>query len=197
VTTATVSAASNDPVTIHRGHRLLNARIIGFYLAARRARHSHSLGLLHGPVPRLPLAGAATLNPILAIGPGHQAAALGRMDGPFGVPVRELGRAVCGHLSRCYLGRLHTECTGCAPQDTTWAEQRSALRTIVRDIAALRRRGLQAPTRGQQQDSGPGQANRTKPLSYRSTQSPARGLARNSSAAAKKLRQFCGSARSL
>lgn len=36
------------------------------------------------------------------------------------------------------------------------------VRTIVRDIAALRQRGLEVPTRGQQQDIGPGQTHRVQ-----------------------------------
>ena len=36
------------------------------------------------------------------------------------------------------------------------------VRTIVRDIAALRRRHLEVPTRGQQQDIGPGQTHRVQ-----------------------------------
>jgi hypothetical protein len=36
------------------------------------------------------------------------------------------------------------------------------LRTIVRDVAALRRRGLEVPTRGPQQDIGPGQTHRVQ-----------------------------------
>ena len=36
------------------------------------------------------------------------------------------------------------------------------MRTLVRDIAALRRRGLEVPTRGQQQDIGPGQTHRVQ-----------------------------------
>jgi hypothetical protein len=36
------------------------------------------------------------------------------------------------------------------------------IRTIVRDIAALRQRGLEVPTRGQQQDIGPGQTHRVQ-----------------------------------
>jgi hypothetical protein len=36
------------------------------------------------------------------------------------------------------------------------------LRTLVRDIAVLRRRGLEVPSRGQQQDIGPGQTHRVQ-----------------------------------
>jgi hypothetical protein len=41
-------------------------------------------------------------------------------------------------------------------EDLAYRLLNCGVRTIVRDVAALRRRGLEVPTRGQQQDIGPG-----------------------------------------
>jgi hypothetical protein len=49
-----------------------------------------------------------------------------------------------------------------AYEDLAYRLLNCGLRTIVRDIAALRRRGLEVPTRGQQQDIGPGQTHRVQ-----------------------------------
>jgi hypothetical protein len=47
-------------------------------------------------------------------------------------------------------------------EDLAYRLLNCGVRTIVRDVAALRRRGLQVPTRGQQQDIGPGQTHRVQ-----------------------------------
>jgi len=47
-------------------------------------------------------------------------------------------------------------------EDLAYRLLNCGVRTIVRDIAALRRRGLEIPTRGQQQDIGPGQTHRVQ-----------------------------------
>ena len=47
-------------------------------------------------------------------------------------------------------------------EDLAYRLLNCGVRTIVRDIAALRRRGLEVPTRGQQQDIGPGQTHRVQ-----------------------------------
>jgi len=45
-------------------------------------------------------------------------------------------------------------------EDLAYRLLNCGLRTIVRDVGALRRRGLEVPSRGQQQDIGPGQTHR-------------------------------------
>ena len=47
-------------------------------------------------------------------------------------------------------------------EDLAYRLLNCGLRTLVRDIAVLRRRGLEVPTRGQQQDIGPGQTHRVQ-----------------------------------
>jgi hypothetical protein len=47
-------------------------------------------------------------------------------------------------------------------EDLAYRLLNCGVRTIVRDIAALRRRGLTVPSRGQQQDIGPGQTHRVQ-----------------------------------
>ena len=47
-------------------------------------------------------------------------------------------------------------------EDLAYRLLNCGVRTIVRDIAALRRRGLAVPSRGQQQDIGPGQTHRVQ-----------------------------------
>jgi hypothetical protein len=47
-------------------------------------------------------------------------------------------------------------------EDLAYRLLNCGLRTIVRDVAALRRRGLEVPSRGQQQDIGPGQTHRVQ-----------------------------------
>jgi hypothetical protein len=47
-------------------------------------------------------------------------------------------------------------------EDLAYRLLNCGVRTIVRDVAALRRRGLEVPTRGQQQDIGPGQTHRVQ-----------------------------------
>ena len=47
-------------------------------------------------------------------------------------------------------------------EDLAYRLLNCGVRTIVRDIAALRRRGLEVPSRGQQQDIGPGQTHRVQ-----------------------------------
>lgn len=47
-------------------------------------------------------------------------------------------------------------------EDLAYRLLNCGVRTIVRDIAALRRRGLEVPSRGQQQDIGPGQTHRAQ-----------------------------------
>lgn len=47
-------------------------------------------------------------------------------------------------------------------EDLAYRLLNCGVRTIVRDIAALRRRELEVPTRGQQQDIGPGQTHRVQ-----------------------------------
>src|SRR6516164_2708273 len=47
-------------------------------------------------------------------------------------------------------------------EDLAYRLLNCGVRTIVRDMAALRRRGLEVPTRGQQQDIGPGQTHRVQ-----------------------------------
>ena len=47
-------------------------------------------------------------------------------------------------------------------EDLAYRLLNCGLRTIVRDVGALRRRGLEVPSRGQQQDIGPGQTHRVQ-----------------------------------
>jgi hypothetical protein len=47
-------------------------------------------------------------------------------------------------------------------EDLAYRLLNCGVRTIVRDVASLRRRGLEVPTRGQQQDIGPGQTHRVQ-----------------------------------
>jgi hypothetical protein len=47
-------------------------------------------------------------------------------------------------------------------EDLAYRLLNCGVRTIVRDIAARRRRGLEVPSRGQQQDIGPGQTHRVQ-----------------------------------
>jgi hypothetical protein len=47
-------------------------------------------------------------------------------------------------------------------EDLAYRLLNCGVRTIVRDIAALRRRGVEVPTRGQQQNIGPGQTHRVQ-----------------------------------
>lgn len=47
-------------------------------------------------------------------------------------------------------------------EDLAYRLLNCGVRTIVRDIAALRRRGVEVPSRGQQQDIGPGQTHRVQ-----------------------------------
>jgi hypothetical protein len=47
-------------------------------------------------------------------------------------------------------------------EDLAYRLLNCGLRTLVRDIAVLRRRGIEVPTRGQQQDIGPGQTHRVQ-----------------------------------
>lgn len=47
-------------------------------------------------------------------------------------------------------------------EDLAYRLLNCGVRTLVRDIAALRRRGLEVPSRGQQQDIGPGQTHRVQ-----------------------------------
>src|SRR6516164_5191832 len=47
-------------------------------------------------------------------------------------------------------------------EDLAYRLLNCGLRTLVRDIAILRRRGIEVPTRGQQQDIGPGQTHRVQ-----------------------------------
>jgi hypothetical protein len=47
-------------------------------------------------------------------------------------------------------------------EDLAYRVLNCGLRTLVRDIAVLRRRGIEVPTRGQQQDIGPGQTHRVQ-----------------------------------
>ncbi len=47
-------------------------------------------------------------------------------------------------------------------EDLAYRLLNCGLRTIVRDMAALRRHGLEVPSRGQQQDIGPGQTHRVQ-----------------------------------
>jgi hypothetical protein len=47
-------------------------------------------------------------------------------------------------------------------EDLAYRLLNCGLRTLVRDIAVLRRKGIQVPTRGQQQDIGPGQTHRVQ-----------------------------------
>jgi hypothetical protein len=69
-------------------------------------------------------------------------------------------------LRRCRILRLATEARDqgglLSYEDLAYRLLNCGVRTIVRDIAALRRRGLQVPTRGQQQDIGPGQTHRVQ-----------------------------------
>jgi hypothetical protein len=51
-------------------------------------------------------------------------------------------------------------------EDLAYRLLNCGVRTIVRDIAALRRRGLEVPTRGQQQDIGPGQTHRVQAVRF-------------------------------
>jgi Protein of unknown function (DUF1670) len=47
-------------------------------------------------------------------------------------------------------------------EDLAYRLLNCGLRTLVRDIAVLRRHGIEVPTRGQQQDIGPGQTHRVQ-----------------------------------
>jgi hypothetical protein len=47
-------------------------------------------------------------------------------------------------------------------EDLAYRLLNCGIRTIVRDVVALRRRGLEVPSRGQQQDMGPGQTHRVQ-----------------------------------
>jgi Protein of unknown function (DUF1670) len=47
-------------------------------------------------------------------------------------------------------------------EDLAYRLLNCGLRTLVRDIGVLRRRGIEVPTRGQQQDIGPGQTHRVQ-----------------------------------
>jgi hypothetical protein len=49
-------------------------------------------------------------------------------------------------------------------EDLAYRLLNCAIRTIVRDVAALRRRGIEVPSRGQQQDIGPGQTHRVQAI---------------------------------
>jgi hypothetical protein len=69
-------------------------------------------------------------------------------------------------LRRSRIVRLATEARDqgglLSYEDLAYRLLNCGVRTIVRDIAALRRRGLAVPTRGQQQDIGPGQTHRVQ-----------------------------------
>jgi uncharacterized protein DUF1670 len=47
-------------------------------------------------------------------------------------------------------------------EDLAYRLLNCGIRTIVRDVVALRRRGIEVPSRGQQQDMGPGQTHRVQ-----------------------------------
>ncbi len=47
-------------------------------------------------------------------------------------------------------------------EDLAYRLLNCGIRTIVRDVVALRRRGMEVPSRGQQQDMGPGQTHRVQ-----------------------------------
>jgi hypothetical protein len=74
-------------------------------------------------------------------------------------------RGVVG-LRRARLLRL--ACEACeqggllSHEDLAYRLLNCSLRTIVRDIQVLRRAGVETPTRGQQQDIGPGQTHRAQ-----------------------------------
>jgi hypothetical protein len=80
----------------------------------------------------------------------------------FEVRVR---RGVIG-LRRARLLRLASEAREqgglLSHEDLAFRLLNCGLRTIVRDIMALRRAGVEVPTRGQQQDIGPGQTHRAQ-----------------------------------
>jgi hypothetical protein len=69
-------------------------------------------------------------------------------------------------LRRSRIVRLATEARDqdglLSYEDLAYRLLNCGLRTLVRDIAVLRRRGIEVPTRGQQQDIGPGQTHRVQ-----------------------------------
>lgn len=69
-------------------------------------------------------------------------------------------------LRRTRIMRLATEARDqgglLSYEDLAYRLLNCGVRTIVRDIAAFRRRALEVPTRGQQQDIGPGQTHRVQ-----------------------------------
>jgi hypothetical protein len=69
-------------------------------------------------------------------------------------------------LRRSRILRLTTEAVDqggrLSYEDLVYRLLNCGVRTIVRDVAALRRRGIAVPSRGQQQDIGPGQTHRVQ-----------------------------------
>jgi uncharacterized protein DUF1670 len=69
-------------------------------------------------------------------------------------------------LRRCRILRLTAEARDqgglLSYEDLAFRLFNCGVRTIVRDVQALRRRDLEVPTRGQQQDIGPGQTHRVQ-----------------------------------
>lgn len=67
-------------------------------------------------------------------------------------------------LRRCRILRLAAEARDQAGllsyEDLAYRLLNCGVRTIVRDVEAMRQKGLEVPTRGQQQDIGPGQTHR-------------------------------------
>jgi hypothetical protein len=51
-------------------------------------------------------------------------------------------------------------------EDLAYRLLNCGVRTVVRDVQALRQRGLEVPSRGQQQDIGPGQTHRVQAVRY-------------------------------
>src|SRR5262249_25951251 len=86
------------------------------------------------------------------------------LDGPGDLTLR--AREGVTALRRSRILRLATEARDqgglLSYEDLAYRLLNCGARTIVRDIAALRRRGLEVPTRGQQQDIGPGQTHRAQ-----------------------------------
>src|SRR5215831_2888950 len=69
-------------------------------------------------------------------------------------------------LRRCRILRLTAEARDqgglLSYEDLAFRLFNCGVRTIVRDVQALRRRGIEVPTRGQQRDIGPGQTHRVQ-----------------------------------
>jgi hypothetical protein len=86
------------------------------------------------------------------------------LDSQDDLPIR--ARDGVTGLRRTRILRLATEARDqgglLSYEDLAYRLLNCGVRTIVRDVAGLRRRGLEVPTRGQQQDIGPGQTHRVQ-----------------------------------